>query len=94
MRGIAVTPARYDEITQLAEDTHAPAGASSCLDLIGKLKIDTQPSGVLHWMFPVSKGSFPLISIHRFDKVRNLQLRPLHGQILQRFCVPGVLERI
>ena len=83
-----------DEITQLAKHTPTPAGASSCLDLIGKLEVDTQPSGVLHWMFRVSKGSLPLILIHRFDQVRSLQPRPLHVQILQRFCVPGVLERI
>ena len=83
-----------DEITQLAEHTHTSAWASSSLDLIGKLEVDTQPSGVLHWMFPVSKGSLPLFSIHRFDQVRNLQPRPVHVKILQRFCVPGVLERI
>jgi hypothetical protein len=90
----AVTPARDDEITQLAKHTHTSAGASSGLDLISKLEVDTQPSGVLHWMPPVSKGSLPMISIHRVDQVRNLQPRPLRVQILQRFCVPGVLERI
>ena len=61
VRGIAspahaVTPTRDDEITQLAEHTHTPAGASSCLYLIGKLDVDTQPSRVLYRMFPVSKG--------------------------------------
>jgi hypothetical protein len=75
VRGIArpaVAPACDVEITQLAEHTDKPAGASSCLDLIGKLEVYTQPSGVLHWMSPVSKGCFPLISIHSLDQVRNL----------------------